>query len=384
MSACYLFIGPTISPAEVCQVYPEAVCLPPVQQGDIYRLVVNHKPHIIAIVDGYFQQRPAVWHKEILWAMARGCHVYGSSSMGALRAVELAAFGMRGVGKIFTAYQNGRWPSYENEPFSDDDEVAVIHGPAQTGYIAISEALVNIRATLALAAELALISPLSRDVLVGVAKRLYYPRRRYERVLAEARQQALIADDELQALQNWLPEGRINQKREDALSLLSTLAATPEQALQTDYHFETTTLWERMVKTIAASDDNGAAENQRILRRLKADPRRYREVKTAAWLRLLTLAECERQATGTDQEQLARVLDAWRQRFRLYRRADIDRWLRTNAMTAGQLERLLEEQAKISQITAFDSELLDRYMIDQLRLDGDYPDFAPPPSDEGP
>ena len=46
------------------------------------------------IVDGSFQWTPAVWHKEILWAMGRGVHVFGAASMGALRAAELDGFGL--------------------------------------------------------------------------------------------------------------------------------------------------------------------------------------------------------------------------------------------------------------------------------------------------
>ena len=77
----------------------DAVYLPPVRQGDVYRTVVRHRPRAVGIIDGYFQPVPSVWHKEILWAMAQGVHVFGSASMGALRAAELAPFGMRGVGR---------------------------------------------------------------------------------------------------------------------------------------------------------------------------------------------------------------------------------------------------------------------------------------------
>ena len=45
--------------------------------------------------------------------------------MGALRAAELHAFGMRGVGRIFEAFRDGE--------LEDDDEVAVVHGPAEPG-----------------------------------------------------------------------------------------------------------------------------------------------------------------------------------------------------------------------------------------------------------
>ncbi len=103
----YVFAGPTISRDEVARRQPTSICLPPVAQGDVYR-VAQGRPGAIGIIDGYFEGALSVWHKEILWAMAEGIHVFGSASMGALRAAELHAFGMRGVGPIFEAYRRRR------------------------------------------------------------------------------------------------------------------------------------------------------------------------------------------------------------------------------------------------------------------------------------
>ena len=58
----------------------------------------------IAIIDGYFERMAAVWHKEILVALEKGIAVWGAASMGALRAAELAPFGMVGVGAIYQAF----------------------------------------------------------------------------------------------------------------------------------------------------------------------------------------------------------------------------------------------------------------------------------------
>src|SRR4051812_48389616 len=101
----YIFTGPTLSAAEGRREL-DAVFLPPAAQGDVYRASLD-APAAIGIVDGYFERVPAVWHKEILWAMSQGIHVYGAASMGALRAAELAAFGMVGVGAVFKAFFTG-------------------------------------------------------------------------------------------------------------------------------------------------------------------------------------------------------------------------------------------------------------------------------------
>jgi len=42
---------------------------------------------VIGVIDGYLRWA-TVWHKEILWAMAEGIHVFGAASIGALRAAD--------------------------------------------------------------------------------------------------------------------------------------------------------------------------------------------------------------------------------------------------------------------------------------------------------
>src|SRR5215510_3414244 len=164
MRSVCVFTGPTISPKEA-SVELKAVYLPPASEGDVYRVALK-KPKAIGIIDGYFQSVPTVRHKEILWAMSRGIHVFGSASMGALRAAELAAFGMEGVGTVFELYRDG--------VLEDDDEVAIAHGPAETGFVAASEAMVNIRQTLRRAELLGVISASLGAALEKIAKDLFY------------------------------------------------------------------------------------------------------------------------------------------------------------------------------------------------------------------
>lgn len=209
--AC-VFTGPTLSPAEG-RAELGAVYLPPAAQGDVYRAALA-RPQAIGIIDGYFECVPAVWHKEILWALAQGIHVYGAASMGALRATELAPFGMQGVGRIFESYRDG--------VFEDDDEVAVMHGPADTGFRPLSEAMVNIRQTLAAAEAAGVLSSGARRALERIAKDFFYADRVYPLILRRATEAGLPAH-ELLALQRWLPQGQVNQKREDALAMLRVI-----------------------------------------------------------------------------------------------------------------------------------------------------------------
>lgn len=236
MSAC-VFLGPSLPRAEAAREF-DAVYLPPAGKGDVYR-AVRGGALAIGIVDGYFHQVPAVWHKEILWAMAEGVRVFGSASMGALRAAELQAFGMQGIGRIFEAYRDGA--------IEDDDEVAVRHGPAELGYLAVSEAMVNIRATLARAVADQLIAAPTRAVLERSAKATVYAERCYSKLLVEARAIGLPAR-EIDALATWLPQGRIDQKREDALEMLRLMRAQEAIARscrRVTYVFQATEIWER-------------------------------------------------------------------------------------------------------------------------------------------
>lgn len=244
MNAC-VFAGPTLPLRDPAR-KNAATWLPPAQHGDVYRAVTLLRPRAVGIVDGYFESVPAVWHKEILWAIGQGVHVFGAASMGALRAAELAAFGMRGIGVIFEAYRDGVLDG-TREPFEDDDEVAVAHGPPDSGYLAASEAMVNIRCTVASAERAAVIGPDTRERLAGIAKALFFPERTYHRVLLQARA-AGLPEGELAALQGWLPGGRVNQKRDDALALLRAMRALLDEdpgPAQAGFHFEHTTLWER-------------------------------------------------------------------------------------------------------------------------------------------
>ncbi len=244
--------GPSLPPLAP-RLELDAVCLPPVSEGDVYR-AARDAPVAIGIVDGYFENVPSVWHKEILYALERGIRVFGAASMGALRAAELAAFGMEGVGAVFEAYRDG--------VLEDDDEVAVIHGPPQFGYPALSEAMVNIRRTLSEAFAGGVIGADTQRSLVTDAKSLPYRERSYAATL-ELGQRRGLPDEELEAFRIWLPEGRVDQKREDALMMLRVmrdrLRGAPEPK-RVGFHFEQTTLWERAASLSAAQCGAGGSD----------------------------------------------------------------------------------------------------------------------------
>lgn len=270
----YVFLGPTL-PVDTARSILEAVYLPPVRHGDVWRVAAYCDPSAIAIIDGYFEHVPSVWHKEILWALSQGIPVFGAASMGALRACELEQFGMVGIGRIFAAYREGVLPPYTEEPFEDDDEVAVVHGPAESGYPS-SEALVNIRHTLAKAAAEGVITERQRDDLVGIAKSAFYKDRSYAKLFRGAAEK-LGSASVVEPLRAWLRRGRLDLKREDALALLNHLAESGAGAPDAPFCFERTTMWEHLLA--AASDD---PTDTMVLTELRLEGSRYLQVRRRA------------------------------------------------------------------------------------------------------
>ncbi len=230
-----VFLGPTLSVGDARSVL-RATYRPPAAHGDVLR-ATEAGARAIGIIDGYFENVPAVWHKEILWAMAKGVHVFGAASMGALRAAELTDFGMIGIGKIYEGYHSGALVA--------DDEVAIAHGPDESGYKPGSEALVNVRATLQAAHATGTLTQDGANALLASAKALFYPDRSYPTILEHASGAGLAAP-ELESFRRWLATGRVDQKRLDALALLGELKARLRKGLEplrVHYPFEYTDAW---------------------------------------------------------------------------------------------------------------------------------------------
>jgi hypothetical protein len=73
MKPVVVFLGPTLAHDEARSVL-EADYRPPAGHGDVLRAALE-RPRAIALVDGVFERGPAVWHKELLFALSEGIHV---------------------------------------------------------------------------------------------------------------------------------------------------------------------------------------------------------------------------------------------------------------------------------------------------------------------
>ena len=361
----FVFAGPTISAAEIAAVV-DAVVLPPVSMGDVYRYG-RTRPRAIGIIDGYFEGVPSVWHKEIMWAIDQGIAVFGAASMGALRAAELHALGMRGAGKIFEAFRDG--------VLEDDDEVAIQHGPAELGYLPLSEPMVNIRATLDHAVREGTIERQISETLSAIAKASFYPERRWRTLLERA-----VADgldkEAIEALEAWLPQGRVDQKRLDAVVMLQAMEAFRREGGRqgtAGYRLEWTTMWAQALRDIEATDihlGDGAA----IIDELRHDPQRFRTVRRNAAARLVA-GRSETGNHGSDGVRNAtRATTRFRSERKLFTQAAFDRWLSDNDLDKGGFEEMIEGEARLAAIEVGAD--LSRHMLDELRLGDAYGELA--------
>jgi hypothetical protein len=140
--------------------------------------------------------------------------------MGALRAAELDAYGMIGVGKIYSWYKDGK--------INSDDEVALVFHPET--FEALSEPLVNIRATLEVLLDEAMITQGEAGKIITAAKDTPFQLRNPMRIVQAAMNKRL--DKRRGAfILSALKEYHVDQKKLDAQELLTKLySLKPEKS----------------------------------------------------------------------------------------------------------------------------------------------------------
>lgn len=223
-----VFLGPTLARVEA-QALLDAIYLPPAEQGSVISAFNCFHPETMLIIDGAFQNVPAIRHKEILWAASQGVAVIGAASMGALRAAELYPY-VSGVGLIY------RW--YRRFQFAPDDAVAVIHGPPQFDYAALTIAAVDLLRTLSKIQRQKSISDDQRRLISAAVLRLNFRERTLDRVAMEA---ALVARNFTVA--QWIEVIRnclVDQKKHDSRQALQLVAQSAPDTLRRQTEFRPT------------------------------------------------------------------------------------------------------------------------------------------------
>ncbi|MET8676069.1 TfuA-like protein [Streptomyces sp. NPDC004647] len=205
----HVFVGPTLPRSEPQLAAPGVWVWPPAGHGDLFETAIRGGDTVV-LIDGVYHQAPALRHKEILAAMGRGVQVIGAASIGALRAAELAPFGMLGVGTIYTAYARGE--------IDGDDEVAVGQTP-DGEWDALTWPMVNLRHVLELARSAGVLDGERAAGLLVALRAVYYPQRTTAAVRAVCRRQGETE------FAGWLAERREQDRHFGDLKRADALAA---------------------------------------------------------------------------------------------------------------------------------------------------------------
>ena len=178
---------------------------PPARCGDVVA-AVEAGAAALGLIDGIFETGPSVWHKELLYALECGVTVVGGASLGALRAAELAPFGMVGVGRAFDGYHRGA--------LLRDDAVMVLHAPAEFGWRPLTIGLPDMLDTIEAVEGLA---PDQRARLRAIAWRLPFRRRDWPTLCA--------GEEDGNALAARLAAAHVPTKQRDAEAVVAALLA---------------------------------------------------------------------------------------------------------------------------------------------------------------
>lgn len=364
-----VFVGPTLAPDELPDV-EGLQYLPPASLGDITRVTAHH-PKVIGLIDGFFEHRPPVWHKEILWALELGIHVVGAASMGALRAAELHPFGMEGVGTVFDDFASGR--------LVRDDEVAVTHTVEGNRFIAVSEALVNVRASVAAAHSANVIDEAFCRQVVEVAASTFYRDRRWDVVFESLLHQGGDRGT-IDRLQTWLEDNSVDVKRSDALSLVDRvieLGAGGQGPKSTSFTFSRTRYWADLRGYIDNETDLGELANDApVLEELQLRPKELEQIRMQAMTHRLALHVADHQNSWPEWSEVQQRADELRYAHGLLDSGHMDDWLHHNELDTSDARSLLLRQARVDRIVAQSEGRIRSVILDVLKLEDRYRPLA--------
>ncbi len=177
---------------------------PPCRRGDLDAI---GEGVLVGLVDGLFHQSDAVSPREITYALKRGATILGSSSMGALRAMEVP--GIEGVGHIYQMYRHGI--------IDGDDEVALLFNPDTFSPLTVP--LVNVRYAVDRLQKSQTITSSVGQRILDTARKLHFSERTYKLILQEAGLSDKADTPDLLHLLNYF-----DLKRDDARLLLERLS----------------------------------------------------------------------------------------------------------------------------------------------------------------
>jgi len=164
----------------------------------------------VVLIDGEMVHGYAPSPSEILGILRRGVRVLGAASLGALRAVELRAHGMEGLGWVYDAYLNGR--------LAGDDEVVSLLFPETFSPLTVP--LVRLRYAVDRLANLHELDAAAGAAALRELKSLHYEDRSPQRV-----ESALARAGISPTLRSRLSSAEFDIKRIDAVACIRAATA---------------------------------------------------------------------------------------------------------------------------------------------------------------
>lgn len=224
LCAC-VFAGPSLReiPKHEVAIYP------PARLGSIWR-AVERGHRRIGLIDGAFGAYPAVWHKEILYALSQNCTVIGGGSMGALRAAELWPMGMIGRGAIWRLYRRGSLVS--------DADVALLHADTYSKHLEITVPLVDLRFTLRRLRRRGEISTNTEARAIAALSDIHFTERTWGAM--DITLHTAFPNMGLGAL---IRTNRVRRKEMDALSVIEALQDPRVKSPVPNWTFPVTSFW---------------------------------------------------------------------------------------------------------------------------------------------
>ena len=211
----HVLVGPSLATDSVKAIAPRAVIHPPAKYGSIYKLIETSCNQIL-LIDGLFYYSASVWHREIIAALNSGIEVFGCSSMGALRAVELSLYGMIGMGRVFDYYRLG--------VTDGDDEVAVLHGPESQGYQSLTVPLITLRWNLDLLKNKGILSGTVVKAILSRVKEIPFHQRSWNKIFNIECYQGYFTDNQICELEGLVLANWQDPKELDAQDMLKNIS----------------------------------------------------------------------------------------------------------------------------------------------------------------
>lgn len=327
-----VFLGPSLPRDQACQIL-DAHYYPPASKGDIYRIMASGVKTII-LIDGIFHGKPSIWHRELIHAMEEGIRVFGASSMGALRAAELEPFGMIGHGQVFTWYRDGLLES--------DDEVALIHGTEEAGFVSMSEPLVNIRYTLIKAVEAHYLTTEQANYLIAEAKQLYYPHRSYQQILQSEIVQDLRTEI-ASKFKHYLLHNRVNIKQIDSIGVLRLYTSLSQDQISEErgrFCCPSIDLQFQRLNMTGFVTPTGLRVGKDILQLLKQDVELQGKMRSDLAKHCFLLRWAKQNQISFPQLEWQTYIEQWRQKHNIVNEVE---WLQANGLTLLAYQEILEE-----------------------------------------